>query len=112
MTVTVPLQISPGEVKQRLDAGEKLRLLDVRETFEYRQAHIEGSELIPMRGVRQALPSFEAEETPLIIFCHHGMRSLQVVNWLREQGVERCSSMEGGIDRWSLEIDPGVPRYV
>jgi len=112
VTLTVPLQITPGEVKQRLDAGEKLRLVDVRETFEHRQARIEGSELIPMRGVRQVLPSFEAEEAPLVIFCHHGMRSLQVVNWLREQGVERCSSMEGGIDRWSLEIDPGVPRYV
>ena len=112
MTITIPLQITPVEVKQRLDAGEKLRLLDVRETFEYRQAHIEGSELIPMRGVRQALPSFEENEAPLIVFCHHGMRSLQVVNWLREQGVERCSSMEGGIDRWSLEIDPAVPRYV
>ena len=112
VTATVPIQITPGEVKQRLDAGEKVRLLDVREMFEYRQAHIEGSELIPMRAVRQALPSFEAAETPLIVFCHHGMRSLQVVNWLREQGVERCSSMEGGIDRWSLEIDPSVPRYV
>src|SRR5258707_10131423 len=101
VTATVPIQITPGEVKQRLDAGEKVRLLDVREMFEYRQAHIEGSELIPMRSVRQALPSFEAQDAPLIVFCHHGMRSLQVVNWLREQGIERCSSMEGGIDRWS-----------
>ena len=106
------MQITPSEVKQRLDAGEKLRLLDVREMFEYRQAYIKGSELIPMRDVRQALPSFETEEAPLIVFCHHGMRSLQVVQWLREQGVERCSSMEGGIDRWSLEIDASVPRYV
>ncbi len=112
MPLTFPLQVTPSEVKQRLDAGEKLRLIDIRETFEYRQASIEGSELIPMRTVPQALDSLEAEESPLIVFCHHGMRSLQIVNWLREQGVERCSSMEGGIDRWSLEIDPAVPRYV
>jgi len=109
---TLPLQITPLEVKQRLDAGEKLRLIDIRETFEHRQSSIEGSELIPMRTVPQALESLEAEKSPLIVFCHHGMRSLQVVSWLREQGVERCSSMEGGIDRWSLEIDPAVPRYV
>ena len=112
MPLTFPLQVTPSEVKQRLDAGEKLRLVDIRETFEHRQARIEGSELIPMRTVPQALDSLEAEESPLIVFCHHGMRSLQIVNWLREQGVERCSSMEGGIDRWSLEIDPAVPRYL
>jgi rhodanese-related sulfurtransferase len=105
-------EITPGEVKQRLDSGEKLRLVDVRQPFEFRQAHIEGSELIPMRSIPQALPSLEGEEAPLIVFCHHGMRSLQVVNWLREQGVERCVSMAGGIDRWSLEIDSTVPRYV
>jgi len=86
--------------------------VDVRETFEFQQARIEGSELIPMRTVPQALPSFESEPSPVIVFCHHGVRSLQVVSWLREQGVESCSSMEGGIDRWSLEIDPAVPRYV
>src|SRR5438876_9790854 len=107
-----PLRITPREVKQRLDAGEKLRIVAVRQPFEFQQARIKGSELIPMRGVPQALPSLESEEAPLIVFCHHGMRSLQVVQWLREQGVERSSSMEGGIDRWSLEIDPSVPRYV
>jgi rhodanese-related sulfurtransferase len=110
--VPPPLEITPGAVKQRIDSGEKLRLIDVREPFEFRQAHIEGSELIPMRGVPQALPSLEAEDKPLIVFCHHGMRSLQVVSWLREQGVDHCTSMAGGIDRWSLEIDATVPRYV
>jgi rhodanese-related sulfurtransferase len=108
----VPLQITPREVKQRLDAGENLRLVDVREPQEFQQAHIEGSELIPMRTVPQSLATFEDAAVPTIVFCHHGVRSLQVVSWLREQGVESCSSMEGGIDRWSLEIDPGVPRYI
>jgi len=110
--VTLTLEITPGEVKQRLDSGEKLRLVDVREPFEFQQARIEGSELIPMRSVPQALAALEAEDAPLIVFCHHGMRSLQVVSWLREQGVEQCVSMAGGIDRWSLEIDSTVPRYV
>jgi rhodanese-related sulfurtransferase len=110
--VSLSLEITPREVKDRLDSGEKLRLVDVREPFEFQQAHIDGSELIPMRTVPQALPSLEAEDAPLIVFCHHGMRSLQVVSWLRERGVEECVSMAGGIDRWSLEIDSTVPRYV
>ena len=48
---------------------------------------------------------------PLVVFCHHGIRSLQVAGWLRSQGLEDAASMAGGIDRWSLEIDPTVPRY-
>jgi len=110
--VSQSFEITPLEVKRRLDAGEKLRLVDVRETSEFQVAHIEGSELIPMRTVPQSLESLEQEESPLIVFCHHGGRSMQVVTWLRKQGIETCSSMAGGIDRWSLEIDATVPRYV
>ena len=105
------MEISPQEVKRRLDAGEKLRLIDVREPFEFEQARIEGAELIPMRSVWQLLASLESEEKPIVVFCHHGVRSLQVVGWLRQQGVENCASMSGGIDQWSLAIDPKVPRY-
>ena len=111
MQANVPLEIAPAEVKRRLQAGETLRLIDVREPFEFQQARIDGAELIPLRSVPQALPSLDSEENPIVVFCHHGMRSLQVVNWLREQGVENCTSMAGGIDRWSLEIDGSVPRY-
>ena len=108
----VPLEITPREVKDRLDRGEKLRLVDVREPHEFQQARIGGSELIPMRTVPQALASLQREEALLVVFCHHGVRSLQVVSWLREQGIESCSSMAGGIDRWSREIDPAAPRYM
>jgi rhodanese-related sulfurtransferase len=107
----VPLEITPADVKRRLDSGEKLRLIDVREPHEHQMARIEGGDLIPMRSVPQSLEALRGEQAPLVVFCHHGMRSLQVVNWLREQGVEECSSMTGGIDRWSREIDPSVPRY-
>jgi len=104
-------EITPQDVKQRLDSGGKLRLIDVRELFEVQQASIAGAEVVPMRTVPKALRMLEDEENPIIVFCHHGMRSLQVVGWLREQGVENCLSMAGGIDRWSREIDPMVPRY-
>ena len=107
------LEISPAEVKRRLDAGEKLHLIDVREPNEFAIARIEGSELIPMRQVPGELQQLEgrADEAPLIVFCHHGVRSLNVVNWLRGQGLEACQSMAGGIDAWSLSINSSVPRY-
>ena len=106
-------EIAPAEVKRRLDAGEKFHLIDVREPNEFALARIEGSELIPMRQVPGELQRLEAraDEAPLIVFCHHGVRSLNVVNWLRNQGLEACQSMAGGIDAWSLSIDPSVPRY-
>jgi rhodanese-related sulfurtransferase len=107
------MEITPREVKARIDAGEEIGLIDVREPFEFQQARIEGAELIPMGTVRAALQRLDAlaDDQTLIVYCHHGVRSLQVVNWLREQGVIACQSMSGGIDQWSREIDPKVPRY-
>jgi rhodanese-related sulfurtransferase len=105
------IEIDPTEVKRRLDAGEKIRMVDVREPFEHQQAHIAGAELIPMRSVPQALESLRAGTAQLVLFCHHGMRSLQVAEWLRRQGFDDAVSMAGGIDRWSLEVDPTVQRY-
>jgi rhodanese-related sulfurtransferase len=105
------LEIDPKEVKNRLDGGETIRMVDVREPFEHQQAHIEGAELIPMRSVPQSLESLRGVSGLTVVFCHHGIRSLQVTEWLRRQGVANCLSMAGGIDRWSREIDPAVPRY-
>ena len=109
----LPLEVSPQEVRRRMESEEKLVLIDVREPFEHQQASIAGTQLIPMNTVPARLQELDAQadEAMLIVFCHHGVRSLNVVNWLREQGVEACQSMQGGIDRWSLEIDPSVPRY-
>ena len=109
----LPLETTPQEVGSRLKSGQKLFLIDVREPHEFGLARIEGAELIPMRGIPAELSRLDglADEATLIVFCHHGVRSLNVVNWLREQGVSGCQSMNGGIDRWSREIDPSVPRY-
>ncbi len=109
----LPFEITPAEVKTALDGGAKLHLIDVREPFEHQIARIDGAVLIPMNTVPASLQTLEgqADEAPLIVLCHHGARSLQVVNWLRNQGVESCQSMAGGIDRWSIEIDGSIPRY-
>ncbi|HVM75856.1 MAG TPA: rhodanese-like domain-containing protein [Candidatus Saccharimonadales bacterium] len=104
------LQITPKEVKERLDRGEKLLLVDVREPQEYELCRIEGATLIPMGTIPANLQALDVDED-VICYCHHGMRSLDVANWLRSKGVSGAKSMAGGIDRWSTEIDPNVPRY-
>jgi len=104
----VPLEISPTEVKHRIDT---LTLIDVREPAEHQLCHIPGARLIPMRTIPEQLKRLEELPGPLIIFCHHGVRSLRVVEWLREQGLTDCQSMAGGIEAWSLMVDRSVPRY-
>jgi rhodanese-related sulfurtransferase len=113
MKMTPSMEVTPADVKRRLDAGEKLYLIDVREPHERAVCSIAGSDLVPMRTVPGELAELQsrAQSGPLIVFCHHGVRSLNVVSWLRQQGIENCQSMSGGIDAWSVEIDPSVPRY-
>jgi rhodanese-related sulfurtransferase len=106
-----PLEIAPAEVKARLDAGEALRLLDVREPEEHAICRIDGARLLPMRSIPQQWRELDDAASPLIVLCHHGVRSLAVVEWLRARGIEDCLSMSGGIDLWSLTVDPAVPRY-
>lgn len=106
----IDLEISPRDVKDRLDRGEKLLLVDVREPHEHALCRIEGATLIPMGSIPSNLSSLDVDED-IVFICHHGMRSLDVANWLRQQGVTSARSMAGGIDRWSTEIDPSVPRY-
>jgi rhodanese-related sulfurtransferase len=105
------IEISPAEVNEQLRLGTPLRLIDVREPEEHAVCHIEGARLIPMRTVPQHLGELDDDGPPIVVFCHHGVRSLSVVDWLRRQGVENCQSMAGGIDLWSLQVDPSVPRY-
>lgn len=109
----IALEVTPAELKARLDSGEHIRLIDVREPGEHAICQIVGADLIPMNTIPQRLQELEgdSDNRVLCVFCHHGVRSLSVVDWLRRQGVENCQSMSGGIDQWSREIDPSVPRY-
>ncbi len=111
MSPTPPFKNArPREIKQRLDAGEALRLIDVREQYEYTIAHIDTATLLPMSEIQtwwQALPRDEE----LIVICHHGVRSAQVCTALHGAGFEHLTNMTGGIDAWSAEVDSSVPRY-
>jgi rhodanese-related sulfurtransferase len=110
MSVSDDLEITPADTKLRLDRGENLLLVDVREPWEFEICRIEGAKLIPMGSIPANLQALDTGDE-VICYCHHGMRSLDVAVWLRGQGVERAKSLAGGIERWSLEIDPRVPRY-
>ena len=92
------LEITPAEVKQRLDRGEKLVLIDVREPWEFSLCRIEGAKLIPMGTVPANLQALDTDDE-IVVYCHHGVRSLDVTVWLRGQGVEGAKSLAGGIER-------------
>ncbi len=107
-----PPEIGCQAVKQMLDSGEDFLLLDCRETDEHPLAAIAGATLLPMSQITERLGELEPHrQRRVVVHCHHGGRSLRVVQWLRQQGFDQTQSMSGGIDRWAMEIDASVPRY-
>ena len=103
-------EISPTEAAQIL-REKGVRLVDVREPWEFATTLIEGSLPIPMGEVAtRAHKELDIDER-LVIVCHHGVRSMNVTAWLRRQGFEKAQSLRGGIDAWSVEVDPGLARY-
>lgn len=103
-------QMTPVELKQKLDNQASLFLLDVREPIEFRFAKIEGSVLIPLNQLSERLDELDKTHD-IVVICHHGMRSLQAANYLVHYGFEHVSNLVGGIDAWSLQCDSKVPRY-
>lgn len=106
-------EVSNRELRDLLAAGatESCVLLDIREPWEFEEARIEGSVPMPMGQVPLRAAQELKPEDRIIVICHHGARSMSIAAWLREQGFERAQSLHGGIDAWSAEIDPTIPRY-
>ncbi|BAH37206.1 MAG TPA: rhodanese-like domain-containing protein [Gemmatimonas aurantiaca] len=102
--------LSPAEVVARLNGDTQLQIIDVREPWEYGIAHIEPSELIPLSELPGRVQSLDPER-PYALLCHHGMRSEMAANWLVQQGFQQLINIEGGIDAWSHQVDPDIPRY-
>jgi adenylyltransferase/sulfurtransferase len=112
MNSSPSLEIDCRAVQQKLNAGEDFLLLDCREADEYAVAKITAAKLIPMSEITNRLGELELyRQQPIVVLCHVGGRSLRVARWLREQGFLQAQSMAGGIEQWSEEIDPTVPRY-
>jgi rhodanese-related sulfurtransferase len=104
--------IHPTDLRDKLAAGDKIRFLDVRETEEYALARIGESQLIPLGELAARAGEVEVDEdTLLVVYCHHGIRSLSGVAILQQAGITNAASLSGGIDAWSVLVDPSVPRY-
>jgi sulfur-carrier protein adenylyltransferase/sulfurtransferase len=108
----VPLEIGVAELKERLDTGEAVDLVDVREPFEWRIANLGdyGARMIPMREVASRLGEMDPDRE-VIVYCRSGARSGDVVRYLRDQGFARARNLRGGVLAWREEIDPSFPRY-
>jgi rhodanese-related sulfurtransferase len=104
-------EISPEAVKQKLGAGESFTLLDVREPWEFKASKINGAKLMPMGDVPSRAHQELDPEDQIVVVCHHGVRSMSVTVWLRQQGFDKAQSMRGGIDAWSRQVDNTVPTY-
>ena len=108
----MPKQIRPRELADRMAAGEKFYLLDVRMPEEHAFAHIDGDVLIPLPELPARIAEVEPPDgVPVVVYCHHGIRSLTGAALLERAGLPEAYSLAGGIEAWSLQIDPKVPRY-
>lgn len=107
---SMSFSILPKELKARIDKGDKLVLLDVREPWENSLAKLDGSILIPLGTLPQSLSKLD-KNTEIIAYCHHGMRSADATGFLLQQGFPNVKNLVGGIDAWSIQVDGTVPRY-
>ena len=108
------LEIGPTDVNYLMDrpGGRTFRLIDCREDDEWQICRLPDAILVPTSRLGEMAPQvFTNTQEHLIIYCHHGMRSLRAASWLRQQGFTEAQSMHGGIEAWSQLIDPAVPRY-
>ena len=102
-------QLSVKELKRRMDAGESLFILDVREPFEYRIANI-GGKLIPQNEVPERIGEIDRNQE-IIVQCKSGGRSQRIAEFLKQSGFANVANLAGGILAWSDEVDPRVPKY-
>jgi molybdopterin/thiamine biosynthesis adenylyltransferase/rhodanese-related sulfurtransferase len=102
--------MSAHELKRKIDAREPFDLIDVREAFEYEIARIDGAKLIPLGEIADRVSELQRER-PIVIHCHSGQRSAEAVRLLQQRGFANVYNLEGGIDAWSDQIDPNVPKY-
>lgn len=104
------LNLSPQDVKAKLDGGEKIVFLDVREPWEVAVNRLDGAVHIPLGELGRRYQELNPDDE-IIAYCHMGVRSLKATRFLKDQQFKHVKNLAGGIDAWSLQIDPKVPRY-
>ncbi len=115
-----PSELAARAIRDQLAAGAPLTMLDVREPAERSFAAIPVPEgvvdlFVPMREVAARVDEIRQAVAvaggPVVVYCHHGVRSMAVARWLADQGMGPIVNLKGGVDAWSIEVDSGVPRY-
>lgn len=109
VTPMIP-EISPHDLKTRLDKGDAVVLLDVREPEEVEIVHLPGSVHIPMGDIAGRVHELDPDKE-IIVYCHHGIRSMRVAMFLAQRDFAHVKNLAGGIDAWALEVAPGMTRY-
>ena len=102
--------VTVQELRQSLEESTPPLLLDVRELEEWQFCRIEGARHLPMSQIQQRVGELDSTRE-IVVYCHHGVRSLKVAEFLNGKGFSRVSSLTGGIESWSVFVDPAVPRY-
>lgn len=105
-------EITVHELAEKLRQAEPVVLVDVRQPWEHETAALPNDRLIPLNELPDHVGEINPSEAGLVVvYCHHGIRSLSGAAYLEQAGVRNVASLAGGIDAWSIHVDPGVPRY-
>jgi adenylyltransferase/sulfurtransferase len=105
-------EINPRELAVHLENGQAVQLIDVRQPWESQLVKLPGSLPIPLGDLPQRVKDIPTEPAvAVVLYCHHGVRSLSAVEYLRRLGYSNVRSLAGGIDAWACEVDPTLPRY-
>lgn len=108
-------EVTPRDVERMRREGKTFTLLDCRRPEEWQAVRLEGATWIPMSEIEKRAEELEDDEGgrggPVVVYCHHGVRSLRVTAHLRGLGFRDVNSMAGGIDLWAMDVDPGIRRY-
>jgi adenylyltransferase/sulfurtransferase len=103
-------EITPQELKARLDAGAAPLLLDVRQDWETRLCRLPNAVHIPIEEIELRVDELNAQEE-IVVYCHQGVRSAAVAHWLGGLGFKDVKNLAGGLDLWARTVDPGMRRY-
>jgi len=108
----MPRGLTPTDLAERLRAAQPPRLLDVRQPEEHAFVSLPGAKLIPLAELAARAQEIATwKDAPVVVYCHHGMRSARAAAILERMGFTDVYNLSGGIERWALEVDPSLPRY-
>ncbi|TPW18040.1 MAG: Rhodanese-related sulfurtransferase [bacterium] len=105
------MEITPDELAALMESGQPVRVIDVREDWEFEYNRIPGGELLPLHELEFRHAEVLKPEEMIVCYCHSGMRSFNAALWLKQHGYDRVKSLAGGINRWADDRDDSMPRY-